>query len=94
MIKKIRLASKCMGERSSGVTKSEENFVKATRAVVSKKNIKAGELITIEHVTTKRPFLENSIPARNYYDIVGKYFAKNDIAQDEIIDWQDVLRVV
>jgi N,N'-diacetyllegionaminate synthase len=94
MVQSIRLASKCMGVKKSTVTKSEKSFIKATRSVVSKCDIRAGELIKIDHITTKRPYLENAIPARQYYEIPSQYFAKRDIAQDEIMEWDDILRVV
>ena len=94
MVQSIRLASKCMGVKKSTVTKSEKSFIKATRSVVSKCDIRAGELIKIDHITTKRPYLENAIPARQYYEIPSQYFAKRDIAQDEIMEWDDILIVV
>jgi len=90
MIKHIRIAECSInGSRNTSITESEKSFSKAMRSVVARENIKAGELFTEKNITTKRPLIENSIPANRYYDMIGK-IALEDIIEDEIITTQKV----
>jgi len=70
MVRLIREAEKVKGNKN-GYSKSEKNFTKARRSVVTKIDLKAGEILAEEHITTKRPMLDDSVPAMDYYDIVG-----------------------
>lgn len=72
MVDNIRYAEKCIGGHANNVTSSEESFKYAMRSVVTTKTIKKGERFTIYNITTKRPHLENSIPAHKFYKVVGK----------------------
>ncbi len=72
------------GYRNSNFTESEQNFKKAMRSVVAKKSIKAGETLSEDNITTKRPFLEDSIPASSFYEVIGK-IATEDIEEDELL---------
>ena len=80
MVRLIREAEKVRGNKE-GYSKSEKNFTKARRSVVTKIDLKAGEVIAEEHITTKRPMLDDSVPAMDYYDIVG-YTITEDIKAD------------
>lgn len=62
MVSHVRYAEKCIGNKI-GFSKSEENFKKAMRSVVAKKQIKKGEIFTEDNLTTKRPYLEGNVPA-------------------------------
>lgn len=85
MVGNIRITEMSLGVKTGVYTASEAlGFDKARRSVVSSKKIAKGEEITLENVTTKRPYLENSIPAQNYYNIIGMT-AKRQIEEDEII---------
>jgi len=89
MVDNIRKAELTVGTKSDQYTQSEVNFAKARRSVVSKVVIKKGEKFSKENLTTKRPALENSIPALNYYEILGKTASK-DIKESNVLFWNDV----
>lgn len=80
MILLIREAEKSRGFKA-GYTTSEQSFSKARRSVVSKIDLKKGDILTKDNITTKRPFLDNSIPAIDYNDILGQIL-KDDIKAD------------
>jgi len=80
MIQFIREAEKSRGFKV-GYTTSEQSFNKARRSVVSKVDLKKGDILTKDNITTKRPFLDNSIPAIDYNDILGQIL-KDDIKAD------------
>jgi len=84
MIENIRTTEKALTLKEKNFTTSELNFRKAMRSVVAKHNIKKGEVFTVENLTTKRPCLETSIPAYEFYEILGKK-ANQDIGEDDII---------
>lgn len=90
MVNNIRSVESSLGFKNEKYTKSEgKGFQKARRSIVSKRVIRAGEAITEENVTTKRPFLENCISASEYYNIIGKKATK-EIAKDEILKIGDL----
>ena len=78
-----------MGVKNAEYTNSEKSFSKARRSIVAKNKIKKGQVLTEDNLTTKRPLLENCIPAIEYYSILGKK-AQKDIAFDEILKIGDV----
>lgn len=80
MIQFIREAEKTTGVKI-GYTNSEQSFSKARRSVVSKIDLKKGDILTKNNITTKRPFLDNSIPAIDYNEILGQIL-KDDINAD------------
>ena len=84
MVDHIRYAELCMGHRLSNLTKSENNFQNAMRSVVAKTPLKSGDILTVDNITTKRPYVEGAIPAINFFDILG-YSVSNDINLDEHI---------
>jgi len=58
----------------------------ARRSIVAKREIKEGEILSAENLTTKRPAF--GIPALYYDDVIGKR-AKRCIKEDEIINFGD-----
>ena len=85
MIRLIRQTELTLKNTYSGVfTSSEENFQKGMRSVVAKTNIKKGEILTIDNITTKRPFLEGNTPAKHFEFILGKV-AEKDYNEDDFI---------
>jgi N-acetylneuraminate synthase/N,N'-diacetyllegionaminate synthase len=84
MVKDIRNAEKCLGVKSGGYSPSEVDFQRGRRAVIAATSISKGEILTEQNITTKRPYIENSIPAAGYYETLGKR-ANCDIGEDEII---------
>lgn len=90
MVKNIRATELTLNVKSGEYTESESlGFHKARRSVVASKEIRKGEVIKLEHITTKRPFLDNCISAINYYDVVGKT-AKRTILCDDILEYGDI----
>lgn len=88
MCKNISLAETIMGlKQENNLTTSEQNnqMFFALRSVVSKTDIKAGDVLTEENVTTKRPYLEGNVPASSYDKILGKFIAVKDIPADTMI---------
>lgn len=71
MVEYIRYAEKCKGNKINNFTNSEQNFKQAMRSVVAKQDIQRGEILTIDNITTKRPFLEEAVPAIDFFNILG-----------------------
>tara|TARA_B110000196_G_C21129822_1_gene657862 strand:+ start:999 stop:2006 length:1008 start_codon:yes stop_codon:yes gene_type:complete len=90
MVKNIRTTETTLNTKPDGYTDSEQAFSMARRSVIVKGDVKKGDKITLENITTKRPFLENSVPAIEYYNILGKYFNK-DLPDDHILKWEDII---
>lgn len=89
MVYFIRQSQYAIGTRELDITESENNFKNAMRSVVAKTSIKSGEIFTEENLTTKRPLLENSVPASLYYDLIGKQ-SPSDFEEDEILTTEKV----
>ena len=89
MVKNIRTAEMVCQEKEGNLSPSEENFTMAMRSVVTKTTIPAGTLITADNITTKRPLLEDSVPALEYYLTLGTY-ATTDMAADHIVRRSDI----
>jgi sialic acid synthase SpsE len=85
MIQYIEFAEKSLMKISSNpISSSEKKFIKAMRSVVAKTNIKRGDILTIDNITTKRPFLEGNIPAKYFEFTLGKV-ANRDYNEDDFI---------
>ena len=85
MIDTVNLSELVINDKKSDFTKSEKPFHKAMRSVVSKKALKKGEVLTAENITTKRPFLCDSIPAADYFKVLGREVAQ-DVRGDCILN--------
>lgn len=90
MIQNIRTAEIVCQGKTGTLSPSEEKFTMAMRSVVTKDAIKEGTLITSNNVTTKRPLLEDSIPALEYYLTLGTY-ATQDMSADHIVRRSDII---
>ena len=90
MVENIRTTENCLGIKSSKTTTSEDNFLKATRSIVAKKKILKGQVISSNNITTKRPYLKNCVPAKEFYNLQDKYVAKKDMEFDELVTWNDI----
>ncbi len=89
MVANIRLAEAVGNTKGERFTESEQGMKQAMRAVVAAKPIKKGEALTVENVTTKRPCLKESIPAIEYYNVIGAT-ATQDLEEDTILAWRDI----
>ena len=72
MVNNIRVTELMLRYRQHSLSASEKKFKNAMRSVVSKRKLFAGEKLTTENITTKRPQLDNSLPAMTYFYVLGK----------------------
>jgi len=84
MVKNIRAAEAMCTDTVSEISNSEEKFQKGMRSVVATRDIKKGELLTVDNTTTKRPFLPGNYHAKSYYDLLGMRLTQ-DVACDGFI---------
>lgn len=84
MVQLIRLAEKTKKNKPFGGTKSESAFKSACRSVVLKKDVAVGEELTENNITTRRPYVQGSIKASLFYDMLGKT-AKKSLSEDQIL---------
>jgi len=86
MVEHIRYTESCMGIKSSNFTKSEMSFKNAMRSVVASRHIVEGEKFSSENITTKRPYIDGSVPAISYYDVIGKTSNSNIDEDSQIME--------
>ena len=86
MIYNIHQTEKTLNVKQDKLSPSEKNFSGAMRSVVAKENIAEGERLTLKNLTTKRPFVPTSIPAAEYYNLIGKT-CKKDVEKDDILNY-------
>jgi sialic acid synthase SpsE len=84
MIDLIKQAELTIIPQLNQYSESEQLFKQAMRSVVAKTDIKKGDILTEDNITTKRPFLEGNIPAKHFEFILGKV-ADRDYNQDDFI---------
>tara|TARA_Y100000296_G_scaffold34805_1_gene40367 strand:+ start:9134 stop:10159 length:1026 start_codon:yes stop_codon:yes gene_type:complete len=94
MVTNIRIAETCNAVRDCKFTKSEQKYLKAMRSVVAKTPLNKGDVFSTENITTKRPYLENSIAAIDFFNLLGKRINVNlgsdKIVEKEMIDeWKE-----
>lgn len=79
----IRAVEKSLGSYEKLVTKSErKNKIVARKSIVASRNIKKGEIYTIDNITTKRP--GNGISPMSWYSLLGLK-AEKDFEADQLI---------
>lgn len=83
MVDQIRFTEKCLGFKK-GLSTSEEEFKKGMRSIIAKTPIKAGEIFTIDNLTTKRPFLKGNLAASEWFNILGT-ISNKDYYPEEFI---------
>ena len=89
MVQNIRLSEKMLGIKKQEYSKSEMFEQKGRRSVVVVGDVKKGQIITKKNVTTKRPLLEGSVEAKQFFKILGKRFTK-DLKDDSILMWSEI----
>ena len=89
MVDKIRLSEKMCNDTSEQVTESEKSFKKAMRSVVLARKVSKGVTLSEDDLTTKRPLLADSVPALNFYDVIGRRVNK-ELDEDDILSWEDL----
>ena len=88
----IRRVEILLGQEKKFVTSSEnKNKYIARKSIVASRDIKAGEVFTVENLTCKRP--GNGISPMKWYEILGRK-AEKDFSYDDLItcagiEWED-----
>ena len=84
MVDAIRNIEQALGDGQKHVSESEEkNIAIAHKSIVAAKDIKRGELLTEENLTTKRP--GSGISPMRWEEVIGTK-AIRDFAEDELIE--------
>ncbi|NQZ94178.1 MAG: N-acetylneuraminate synthase [Moritella sp.] len=79
----IRAVEISLGSFEKLVTPSEKkNKIVARKSIVAKSDIKAGDVFTLDNITTKRP--GNGISPMSWYEVLGQK-AEIDFSDDELI---------
>jgi N-acetylneuraminate synthase len=87
LVKGVRILEEAMGETKE-VFPSEKHIREwAFHSVVSIKDIKAGDLLSLDNVWVKRP--GTGIPAKRLDEVIGKR-AKQYIPKNELINWEEI----
>ena len=84
MVDLIKQAELAITPQLSTFSESEQAFKQAMRSVVAKTDIKKGDILTVDNITTKRPFLEGNTPAKHFEFTLGK-IADKDYNEDDFI---------
>ena len=88
LVTNVRRIEIMAGSSQKIVTESErKNKIVARKSIVAKKNIKKGEIFTIENITCKRP--GNGISPMEWYNVLGKK-AEQDFSTDELITTSEI----
>lgn len=84
MVSSIRNIEEALGSPNKTVSESErENIAIARKSIVAAKNIKKGEVLTVDNLTTKRP--GSGISPMRWNDVIGTK-AVRDFVADEVIE--------
>lgn len=85
MVRAIRNIEESMGSGEKRPTKSEiANMAVARKSIIAACDIRKGEVLTAEKLTTKRP--GNGISPMDWYRVLGTN-ASRDFREDELIEW-------
>lgn len=83
MIKAIRNIEVALGDGRKVCSPLEKkNIIVARKSIVAKRDIKKGEILTVDNITTKRP--GNGISAMKWFEVLGTQ-AVRDFGEDELI---------
>jgi sialic acid synthase SpsE len=88
----MNIACAIYGDGNIGMSEAELNYGNTgpmKKAIVAKKEIKAGEKLTLENLWFKRTIEQTPIKQYSFPQLLGLK-AINDIAEDEIIDFSKV----
>lgn len=84
MVDSIRNIEKALGDGQKHVSDSErKNIAIARKSIIAARYIKAGELLTEENLTVKRP--GNGINPMKWNEVIGQT-AKKDFKEDQLIE--------
>ncbi len=84
MVQAIRGVEQALGDGNKRPTKSEtKNLIAVRKSIVASRNIKAGELFSLDNIAVKRP--GNGISPMRWDNVLGA-IAKRDFLLDELIE--------
>ena len=84
MVSSIRNIEEALGSPNKTVSDSErENIAIARKSIVAAKNIKKGEVLTVDNLTTKRP--GTGISPMRWNEVLGSKAIRNFV-EDEVIE--------
>ena len=84
MVQAVRNTEAALGDGHKHLTSSEApNKAVARKSIVAACPIRAGEVFTVDNLTTKRP--GDGISPMRWYEVLGQT-AKRDFAEDEKIE--------
>ena len=84
MVNKIRIIEKALGDGVKRVAEAEKkNIAIARKSIVAAKDIKKGEILSEDNITTKRP--GNGISPMQWFEVLGTE-AIRDFGEDELIE--------
>lgn len=90
MVEQIRNTEQMLSIKKT-TTESEKGNLQGQRSVIAKREIKKGELLTEDNLTTKRPFYDGVIHAKEYFSLLNlKITATRDYKEDEFILWKQI----
>lgn len=84
MVNKIRIIEKALGDGIKRAAEAEKkNIAIARKSIVAAKDIKKGEILSENNITTKRP--GNGISPMQWFEVLGTE-AIRDFGEDELIE--------
>ena len=84
MVNKIRIIEKALGDGIKRAAEAEKkNIAIARKSIVAAKDIKKGEILSEDNITTKRP--GNGISPMQWFEVLGTK-AIRDFGEDELIE--------
>jgi len=84
MVNKIRIIEKALGDGIKRAAEAEKkNIAIARKSIVAAKDIKKGEILSEDNITTKRP--GNGISPMKWFEVLGTE-AIRDFGEDELIE--------
>jgi N,N'-diacetyllegionaminate synthase len=90
MVSNIRTCEESLGYKK-GFTDSEISCIQGRRSVILKNNVSKGDVLSVDNLTTKRPYYGNAIQAKDYFRFVeGDYIFNRDIERDEFLFEKDI----
>ena len=90
MVRNIRHTEKTLTIKNN-LTVSEKLNWQGQRSIILKKDVKKGDLINEQTITTKRPYYLDSIHAKYYLDFIEKGYTFNqDIGKDEFLKIKNI----
>ncbi len=91
MVNMIRDTEKMLDVKKD-ISESEISNFQGQRSVIAKIEIKKGEILSDKNLSTKRPFYDGAVHAKDFFQLLDKkYTAKKNYKKDEIILWNQIM---